>query len=508
MGKIIGIDLGTTFSAVAVVNEHGKPEILVNREGERITPSVVLFDNEAPLVGSIAKRSAVASPLNAVQFVKRQMGNPSWKFRTESGDVYTPEEISAIIIKRLKEDAESLLGEAIHDAVITVPAYFNDAQRKATQDAGKIAGLNVRRIIDEPTAAALAYGIEKSTRDETVLVYDLGGGTFDVTIMKINAGEIKVIATLGDKDLGGFDWDNALMQYLNEEFQRQGGPDLFDDPALEQDLRDKSEIAKKTFSARDKATVFLAAGGKTVSIPVTLEKFNELTESLLKRTSRIMEIVLEDANLDWSAIDKILLVGGSTRMRAVPALVEKITGKKPSLELHPDEVVALGAAMLGAVLQAESGEGSRALQEQYSIVEINDVTAHSLGVIVLDSRTDKEYNSIILCKNTVVPCEASETYETVSNNQTQLHVRVTEGESEDPNDVRMGYDGMMPFPPYPTGAPIRVTFQYDVNKTVHVIVEDLTANRVVEKVRVKGKGNLTDQQVEQLLMKISKVTVS
>ena len=507
MGKIIGIDLGTTFSAVAVVNEHGKPEILVNREGERITPSVVLFDDEAPLVGSIAKRSAVASPLNVVQFVKRQMGNPSWKFRTESGDAYTPEEISAIILKRLKEDAESLLGETIHDAVITVPAYFNDAQRKATQDAGKIAGLNVRRIINEPTAAALAYGIEKSTKNETVLVYDLGGGTFDVTIMKINAGKIEVIATRGDKDLGGFDWDNALMQYLNEEFKRQGGPDLFDDPALEQDLRDKSEIAKKTLSARDKATVFLSSGGKTVSIPVTLEKFNELTESLLKRTSRIMELVLEDANLDWSAIDKILFVGGSTRMRAVPALVEKITGKKPSLELHPDEVVALGAAMQGAVIQAVSGEGSRALQEQYSIVEIKDVTSHSLGVIAVDS-SEKEFNSIILTMNSVTPCDASDVFATISNNQTQLHVRVTQGESEDPNYVVMVYDGMMPFPPYPKGAPIRVTFQYDVDQTIHVIVEDLTANKIVEKVRVKGKGSLTDQQVEQLSMKMSKVIVS
>ena len=507
MGKIIGIDLGTTYSAVAVVNEHGKPEILVNREGERLTPSVVLFDDEAPLVGSIAKRSAVASPLNVVQFVKRQMGDPKWKFRTESGNSYTPEEVSALILKRLKEDAETLLGETIYDAVITVPAYFNDAQRKATQDAGKIAGLNVLRIINEPTAAALAYGIEKSTKDETVLVYDLGGGTFDVTIMKIAKSEIGVLATKGDKDLGGFDWDNELMKYLNEEFKSQGGPDLFDDPALEQDLRDKSEIAKKTLSARDKATVFLSASGKTQSIPVTLDKFNELTEPLLKRTSRIMEMVLEDANLAWSDIDKVLLVGGSTRMRAVPALVERVTGRKASMELHPDEVVALGAAMQGAVLRAENKEGSRAVQEQYSLVEIKDVCAHSIGVIAVDGN-EREFNSIIMRQNSVTPCDASDIFSTVSNNQTRLHVRITEGESDDPNYVRMLYDGMMPFPPYPKGAPIKITTQYDVDQTIHVIVEDLTLGGIVEKVRVKSKGNLTEQQVQELSMKMSKVTVS
>lgn len=507
MGKIIGIDLGTTFSAVAVVNDHGRAEILVNREGERTTPSVVLFEGDGAIVGSIAKRSAVASPLNVVQFVKRQMGNGSWKFRTEDSVAYKPEEVSALILKRLKEDAEALLGEAVQDAVVTVPAYFDDAQRKATQDAGRIAGLNVRRIINEPTAAALAYGIEKSTRNETVMVYDLGGGTFDVTIMKVCEGEIEVIATGGDKDLGGFDWDNAVMNYLNDEFREQGGIDLLDDPALQQDLRDKSEIAKRTLSARDKTTVFLSAAGKTASIQLSLEKFNELTAALVQRTSRIMEMVLEDASLEWPAIDKILLVGGSTRMRAVATLVERVAGKKPSMELHPDEVVALGAAMQGAVLQAHAGQGATAVREQYSIVEIKDALSHSMGVIALNE-SDREFNSIILTKNTTAPCEASDVYHTVSENQRRINVRVTQGEDEDPNYVKILGQAELNISPYPKGAPIKVTFRFDEDQTVHVSVRDLTANKDLGEMEIKREANLTDEQVDNLSSKMKRVSVS
>lgn len=271
------------------------------------------------------------------------MGDSSWKFLSEEGVQYTPEEISAIILKRLKEDAESVLGEEVRDAVITVPAYFNDAQRTATQDAGRIAGLNVLHIINEPTAAALAYGITKFQQSQTILVYDLGAGTFDVTIMRVSQSSIDVMATGGDKNLGGYDWDNEVMKFLNEEFQRQGGESLLDDPATEQMLREKAEIAKKTLSRNEKVNVYLSHEGKSLSITLTLEKFNMLTETLLNRTRSLMEMVLEDAQLtSWDQIDKTLLVGGSTRMKAVAALVEQVTGKKPSIELHPDEVVALG----------------------------------------------------------------------------------------------------------------------------------------------------------------------
>ena len=508
MGKVIGIDLGTTFSAVAFVNQHGQPEIIANREGENITPSVVLFDGEAPIAGSIAKRSAAASPLNVAQFVKRQMGDPAWRFRTESGEKYSPEEISAIILRRLKEDAETFLGEPVRDAVITVPAYFDDAQRKATQDAGKIAGLNVRRVINEPTAAALAYGLEKSTRAETVLVYDLGGGTFDVTIMKVDRSDIQVVATGGDRNLGGFDWDNRVMTHLNEEFRRQGGLDLFDDPALEQDLRDKAEIAKKTLSTRDKTNVFLSGGGKNISVPIHLDKFNELTESLMKRTGHIMEGVREDAGLEWSEIDKVLLVGGSTRMKAVAALVERITGKKPSMELHPDLVVALGAAIQGAVLQAQQGEATPELASRFSIVEIQDVCSHSMGVIALND-SGKEFNSIIIRNGSRIPCKVSEQYSTVRDKQTGIEVQVTETEreEEDPQRVKIIAEQPLKIPPYPQGAPIEVTFAYDVDQTVHVSVKDLTANRDLGDFVVPRKRNMTGQQVDEASNKLARKSI-
>lgn len=370
MGRVVGIDLGTTYSAISVVNKYGKPEIMVNREGERITPSVVLFDGSDVVVGSIAKRSAVASPFNVVQFVKRQIGDKAWKFTTEQNEDFTPEEISAMILRRLKEDAETLLGEKVEDAVITVPAYFDDAQRKATQDAGRIAGLNVLRIINEPTAAALAYGLDKMHMEQNILVYDLGGGTFDVTIMHLSPSGLRVLSTGGAKNLGGFDWDNVVMNYLNEEFQKQGGIDLLEDPMLEQDLRDKAEIAKKTLSVRDRTNVFLSANGINASITLTREIFDELTAPLLNRTQKIMEFVLEDANIEWKDIDKVLLVGGSTRMKQVPAMIERVTGIKPSLDVNPDEVVALGAAIQGAILQIKEGNADLSLSQSFPVVEV------------------------------------------------------------------------------------------------------------------------------------------
>jgi molecular chaperone DnaK len=507
MGKVVGIDLGTTFSAIAFVNQHGKPDIISNREGERITPSVVLFDGDMPIVGSIAKRSAVATPLNVVQFVKRQMGEPSWKFRTETGEVYKPEEISAIIIKRLKEDAEVALGESIKDAVITVPAYFNDAQRKSTQDAGLIAGLNVLRIINEPTAAALAYGIEKIKERQNILVYDLGGGTFDVTIMRLGDGGIEVLATGGDKNLGGFDWDNVIMEYLNEEFKKLGGLDLFDNPTLEQDLRDKAEIAKKTLSSRDKTSIFLSAGGKNSSIALTLSQFENMTESLLKRTGSIMEFVLEDAGLQWKEIDKILLVGGSTRMKAVPALIEKVTGKKPSLEVHPDEVVALGAALQGTLLQIQEGKSDLVERESFPLVEIRDVNSHSMGVAALNEYGQLK-NSIVLRKDTHIPCKVSDIFNTVVDNQTELHVQVTEGEDIELEYVAIVGETTMKIPPYPKGAPIEVFFEYDPNGIIHVTVFDLTANKSLGEMHIERKSNLKDDEVEAMKQKLSKKPIN
>jgi molecular chaperone DnaK len=507
MSRTVGIDLGTTYSALAIVNEHGKPEIISNREGERITPSVVLFDGETPIVGTMAKRSAAASPQNVAQFAKRHMGEPSWRFYNDKGDAFTAEEISALVIKRLKDDAEAVLNEKIENAVITVPAYFNDAQRKATQDAGKIAGLNVLRIINEPTAAALSYGEDKSPKAETVLVYDLGGGTFDVTIMHVSDGKIDVKATGGNKNLGGFDWDNEVMNYLSEQFKTQTGMELAEDPAIEQDLRDKAEIAKKTLSSRDKATVFLSSGGKNASVSLTLETFNEVTEKLLSSTGTIMELVREDAKLEWSDIDKVLLVGGSTRMRGVAKLVESVTGKKPSIEVHPDEAVALGAALQAAILDQQKGTAGAAVQG-IPFPEIQDVNSHSMGVVVLDEVSSRKMNSIILKKDTKIPCRVSQRYSTVAENQTEILVQVTQGESEEVEDVEILGETAMKIPRYPKGAPIEVFFAYDADGIVHLTVTDLTAKRNLGEMKISRTANLSDDDIKMMTKKVGQLEVT
>ena len=507
MSRTVGIDLGTTYSALAIINQHGKPEIIANREGERITPSVVLFDGDTPIVGTMAKRSAVASPQNVAQFAKRHMGEPSWRFYNETGEAFTAEEISALILKRLKDDAEAVLNEKIENAVITVPAYFNDAQRKATQDAGKIAGLNVLRIINEPTAAALAYGEDKSPKTETVLVYDLGGGTFDVTIMHVSEGKIEVKATGGNKNLGGFDWDNEIMNYLSSEFEAQMGTELAEDPAIEQDLRDKAEIAKKTLSSRDKATAFLSSGGKNASITLTLEKFDDITESLLSKTGTIMELVRENAELEWSQIDKVLLVGGSTRMRAVAKLVESVTGKKPSMEVHPDEAVALGAALQAGILDQQKDTAGAAAQG-IPFPEIHDVNSHSMGVVALDEISSRKMNSIILKKDTRIPCRVSSQYTTVADNQTELLVQVTQGESDELEDVEILGEAVMKIPRYPKGAPIEVFFAYDADGIVHVTVMDLTAKQNLGEMNISRTANLSDDDIRMMKEKVGQLEVT
>ncbi len=527
MSKVIGIDLGTTYSAVAYLNKYGQVEIIPNREGERTTPSVVMFDEEMPIVGSVAKRSAVANPDNIVQFIKRQMGDPTWEFITDEDEIYKPEEISAIILKRLKEDSEEFLGEEVKDVVITVPAYFNDAQRKATQDAGEIAGLNVLRIINEPTAAALAYGLDKGDKEQTVLVYDLGGGTFDVTIIKITKDSIDVIATDGDKNLGGFDWDNEVMKFLNDEFKKQGGADLFNDTTLLQDLRDKAETAKKTLSTKSKTKIFLFAGGKNISINLTLEKFQEITEHLLERTADLMEAVLEDAQLKWKDIDKTLLVGGSSKMKAVANLVEKVTGKKPSREVHPDEVVAIGAALQGVVSQVKKGNIDlvelednsdatmpKTVLKKLSKVEINDVNSHSMGVLCLDSKLfsmgiEKEINSIVLKKNTPIPCKESNTYYTIQDNQRQLSVRITEGEDEDPQYVTVIGKTILDLTPRPKDSPLEHSFEYDENGIVHVKVYDTAVipKKFLGDLKIKRESNMDEEEIKKSNKKITDLVV-
>ncbi|MEN9406150.1 MAG: hypothetical protein RLZ12_434 [Bacillota bacterium] len=506
---VVGIDLGTTYSAIAVINEYGKPEILVNREGERITPSAVFFDQDGPVVGEVAKRSAVANPFRVVQFVKRQIGDKNWEFCIDGEEKYSPEEISAMVIKRLKDDAERLLGKQVHDAVITVPAYFDDAQRRATQNAGWIAGLNVLRIINEPTAAALAYGVGKLLKDQNLLVYDLGGGTFDVTVINLSSEKVKVLATGGSKNLGGCDWDNLLMTYISQQFQKKGGIDLFDEPMLEQDLRDKAEIAKKTLSARDRTNLFLSAKGKSLSIEITRKEFEHITSDLLYRTKGIMDDVLSSSGLTWREIDNVLLVGGATRMKSVREMVEHTSGIVPSVDVNPDEVVALGAAIQGRILTIDKFKKKNQLKKDfifpYSCIE--DVNSHSLGLVALNQE-GQELNSIVLHKDTPIGEQVSGYYLTTVDKQAQLHVQVTEGEDIDLDYVKVVGEGLVDLPSYPKGTPIEVLFEYDPDGIIHLSIVDSSTRSRLGEFKINRISNLTTDEIEQCRERIASLVIN
>ena len=500
MGKAVGIDLGTTFSAVAVVGQAGKPEILVNRDGDRITPSVVLFDRGTALVGSMAKRSASTAPLDVAQFVKRQMGNADWRFVTTDGAEYGAEEVSAIILKRLKEDAELYLGAGtITGAVITVPAYFDDARRRATIDAGKIAGLHVLRVLNQPTAAALAFGLDLGGTG-TVMVYDLGGGTFDVTVMKIDDGVFDVLGTDGLHELGGFEWDNRLMQWLNSEFQAQGGSDLTDNFETDAILREKAELAKHTLSQAASARVILSAQGLTRTLTVARTVFEEITADLVNQSRDLILSLMEELGLQFSDLDNVLLVGGSTRMPMVTRMLEDICGKSPLHVGNPDELVALGAAIQANVEgQLTTGDWPSPTPSSHTIL---DVTSQALGTIALND-DGVPRNHIIISRNTKIPTHKSQVFTTVRDGQTEIRVQVTQGDDEDPQYVRFVTRGSFPnggqvfsIPPYPAGAPIRIAFHYDIDQTIQVEIWDLTANRSLGTFEVDNAANLNDDEMK------------
>jgi molecular chaperone DnaK len=510
--RILGIDLGTTNSAVAVLNVHGVAEMIPNREGEYTTPSVVFFDGETPIVGSTAKHSAVLEPLNVVQSVKRHMGNSSWAFVTESGTSYSAEEISAMILRRLKDDAEAVCGETFTHAVITVPAYFSDAQRRATKDAGRIAGLEVPRIINEPTAAALAYGLEASGTGK-VMVYDLGGGTFDVTILDITPTALTVLATGGDRNLGGFDWDNRIMSWINDRFIEAGGTSLLEDPRATQDLRDRCELAKRTLSQMSAAKVVVSGeGGLNRTVSITLEQFEEMTSDLLERTGVVVEGVLQDATLTWASISKVLLVGGSTRMKSVPALIERMTGIKPSRELHPDEVVALGAALqagkLAIELAAAGPHGVTASQINLVEIEIADVTAHSMGMLAANPETQQMLNWIVLKKNTRVPCSATEDFFTKVEDQTHLLARITQGEGDDPRYVRIIGEATLKLPfTRPKGTRFCVEVSYDVDGLMQATFTDPVTGLPFGNVNIDRTDNLSTGSVDEKRVRLEGMAI-
>lgn len=506
MGQVIGIDLGTTYSAVAMVGGSGKPEVLVNRDGDRITPSVVFFDAGMTLVGAMAKRSAATAPLDVVQFVKRQMGDKDWRFEPSSGGSYSPEEVSAIILKRLKEDAELFVGEGqVTDAVITVPAFFDDARRRATKDAGKIAGLNVLRVLNEPTAAALAFGLDLGGTG-TVLVYDLGGGTFDVTIMRIGDGVFDVLGTDGLHELGGFEWDNRLMLWLNQQYQNEGGTDLTETFETEADLREKAELAKRTLSSAPQARVILSHNGVTRTVTVTRDKFDDLTSDLLNQSRDMTISLVEELGMGFENIDNILLVGGSTRMPQVFRMLEEIAGKPPLRAGNPDELVALGAA-----IQASLETSAAVAPQAGQLPRVLDVTSQALGTIALNDDQQLR-NFTIIPRNRKIPASAAEVFNTVNDGQTEIRIHVTQGDDEDPEYVRFVTEKdkgqLISIPPYPAGAQIRLTFHYDIDQIIQVEVTDLTANRSLGTFEVDNVANLTDEEIAEARQKNKSLEVN
>ncbi|MDP2173737.1 MAG: molecular chaperone DnaK [Candidatus Cloacimonadaceae bacterium] len=513
MGKIIGIDLGTTNSCVAVL-EGGKPVVITNAEGTRTTPSVVGFAKDGQrLVGQLAKRQAVTNPVNTVFSIKRFMGRAYNEVSEEMKQVpfkvisglkgqaavhidtdnrnYTPQEISAMVLTKMKETAEAYLGQAVTEAVITVPAYFNDDQRQATKDAGKIAGLDVKRIINEPTAAALAYGMENK-KEQKVAVYDLGGGTFDISILDISQGVVEVLSTNGDTHLGGDDFDKRVIDWILEQFKKQEGIDLSKDPMAMQRLREAAEKAKIELSGTQISNINLpfitadATGPKHLSLDLSLAEFNRLTEDLVQRTLGPCRKALEDAKLGTSDIRELLLVGGSTRIPAVQDAVEKFFGKKPNRSLNPDEVVAIGASIQGAILSGD---------DHVSEVLLLDVTPLSLGIETLGS-----VMTTLISRNTTVPTKKSQVFSTAADNQTAVNIQVLQGERPMAQDNKsLGRFDLVGIPSAPRGMPqIEVTFDIDINGILHVSAKDKGTGKE-QSIKIDRAGNISKEDIERMI---------
>jgi molecular chaperone DnaK len=525
---VVGIDLGTTFSAIAYVNpDTGRAEIIPSPEQERITPSVVLFeDKDNVIVGKLAKQNAVADADHVVEFVKREMGRPledisnkgqiefsGWN-RSFFGKKYSAQEISALILKKLKLDAEARLGVELSDAVITCPAYFGDNERAATKEAGIIAGFNVLAVVDEPVAAALAYGLDKLDRDQKVFVFDLGGGTFDVAILEIKNRGVRELAVNGDHRLGGKDWDDALIKHVAARFSEKYGSDPLTDNSSYQDLQLRAIALKETLSRMGAAKLVCNHAGNALSLQITREEFEGLTRSLVDKCRVLCDVVLTEAGLEWSAIDTILLVGGATRMPMIREMVRQVTGKAPSEELNPDECVAHGAAWQGLLLAAEGGSVQNDLKKWIPTgLVVEKVTTHNLGTDALRNETELR-NFLMIPKFTPVPCEIKKMFRTVGENQSRVEISVMEGGEMGPDNTcdpdeatKIGEAPIVDIPPSPRGSPIEITFKYTADGILEVYAKHLPSGRYSSATVVRP-GGLNQRDRDAAIQHISKMAVS
>ena len=531
MEPVVGIDLGTTFSAVAVVDDKtGRAEIIADPENQRkVTPSVVMFEDSSNIiVGEIAKQNAVAEPLKVVEFVKRSMGMPKkdsaggWSFELD-GRSYSAQEISAFIIGKLKQDAEKRLGGPVSKAVLTVPAYFGEAQRAATEEAGRIAGLEVLAVLDEPMAAAMAYGLDRLGEDQTVFVFDLGGGTFDVTIIEVKGNEINELAIDGDPKLGGKDWDDILINYAAKAFSDKYGRDPLKDLSSYQDLQLRIIRAKEELTRREKTRVMVGSGGDSLMVELTRQKFEELTRKLVERCRSTCELVMADARKTWRDIDTVLLVGGATRMPMIVNMVEQISGKTHSAALNPDECVAQGAAWQALILNLKKMSGEEeeewkrknpALVQKVKEIKVRNITSHDLGVIALDEQKQRR-SFLIIPKGTPVPCEkVDSSFGTVEANQAAVRISVTEGglyleqNTCDPEECHiLGEVVVQDLPPLPENSPIEVTLRFNENKILEVVGRDLTSGKSA-RAEIAHPGGLTEGELDRAAENLKKATIT
>ncbi len=498
MRKVVGIDLGTTFSAIAHVNEHGHPEIIPNAESERVTPSVILFEDALVSIGKIAQYSARAVPEQIVEFVKREIGKSKETFsRTFNGKTYAPEELAALILMKLKQDAEAYLNTVVTDAVITVPAYFHDAEREATRNAGKIAGLNVLQILNEPVAAALAYGIDQLGTEQNVFVFDLGGGTFDVTLMKVSETTIQMLATNGDHRLGGKDWDDKIISYVAEIFEIEHGENPLQNLHAYQDLQFTAIGAKAALSQRQKVPIVCGYNGKTTYVELTREKFETLTAELLEKCRALCEAVLSEAEMTWEQVDDVLLVGGATRMPMVQKMITHLSGKQiNSRKVNPDEIVALGAAIQATLHQISEAETPATTDVPAAVlnrflgpagtpkVKVTEGATHNLGLIVLNPKHEHVIH-VMIPKMTPVPCEITDQFGTVADNQCSVLIEVVQNLNQDQrkdevalfDTYKLGECTLKLPPNLPQGTPVQVIYKYNHDQVLEVTATSLSTDQ-------------------------------